>query len=484
MTAQASLAATTAPEKTESLLQRLWALHPKAIDLSLERIERLLDALGNPEGQLPPVVHVAGTNGKGSVIAFLRAFLEAAGTRVHVYTSPHLVRVNERYCLAGRLIGDAELVAYLEECEAANGGAPITFFEITTAAAFLAFSRVPADVVLLETGLGGKLDATNTVARPAVTAITPVSVDHVQFLGETLAEIAGEKAGILKPGVAAVIGPQDPEAAEAIAARAEVVGAPLIRYGTDWQAHPVGAGMTWRRRDTTLELPAPALFGAHQVDNAGLAIACLERLPGLTVDEAAIRRGLATVEWPGRLQLLEVGPLVDGLPGDGWELWLDGGHNPAAGRMLATVARGWRDRPLHLIFGILSSKDGTGFLSPLAPFAESVRAVAIPGEQASLSADEAAEVARAAGLAAEPAESIDDAVKAIVAGSSGPARVLICGSLYLAGKVLATNGARLDPGRGVPRADTKNPAAGRGWSSEPVVSGEERPAQRTDSTHS
>ncbi len=442
MTAQASLAEKIAPEKTESLLQRLWGLHPKIIDLSLERIERLLAALGNPEARLPPVIHVAGTNGKGSVIAFLRAFFEAAGYRVHGYTSPHLVRVNERYRVAGRLIGDGELIAVLEECEAANEGAPITFFEITTAAAFLAFSRTPADVVLIETGLGGRLDATNMVARPLITAITPVSVDHVQFLGETLSEIAGEKAGILKPGVPAVIGPQHPEAAEAIAARAEAIGAPLVRHGADWRAEAVDGGMVWRGAARALELPAPSLAGAHHVDNAGLAIACLEELSGFRVGEAAIREGLRAVEWPGRMQRLTRGTPIDGLlglGGGGWEVWLDGGHNPAAGSALAAIAGGWRDRPLHLVFGILASKDGVGFLKPLAPLVSSVRTIAIAGEQASLSADEAADVARRAGLSAEPAASLDEAIAAIAEDSPRPARILICGSLYLVGKVLAKN---------------------------------------------
>jgi dihydrofolate synthase/folylpolyglutamate synthase len=443
MTAQASLAEKIAPERTESLLQRLWCLHPKIIDLSLERIERLLAALSNPESRLPPVVHVAGTNGKGSVIAFLRAFLEAAGYRVHVYTSPHLVRVNERYRIAGRFIEDGELIALLEECEAANQGAPITFFEITTAAAFLAFSRVPADIVLIETGLGGRLDATNMVARPLVSVITPVSVDHVQFLGETLPEIAREKAGILKAGVPAVIGPQPPQAADAIAARAREIGTPLTRFGADWRVEAADDGMIWRGAGEALELPTPGLAGAHQVENAGIAIACRAKLSGFEVGTAAVRQGLAAVDWPGRLQRLSRGPLLDALPnpaGRDWELWLDGGHNPAAGRALGEVAKGWRDRPLYLVFGILNTKDGVGFLEPLAPFAAGVRAIAIPGEQASVSAEDAAAMARKAGLKAEPAANMEEAVAATLADSPAPGRILICGSLYLAGKVLAQNG--------------------------------------------
>ena len=447
MIALPSLAATLAPEKTETILQRLWALHPKIIDLSLERIERLLCALGNPEARLPPTIHVAGTNGKGSVIAFLRAMLEAAGYTVHAYTSPHLVRVNERFRLAGRLIGDDELIAVLEECEAVNDGAPITFFEITTAAALLAFSRVSADVALIETGLGGRLDATNLVVRPRVTAITPVSIDHTQFLGRTLAEIAREKAGILKPGVAAVIGHQPRPAQAVIAAHARQIGARLRRCGTDWRLEAGAHTMVWEGADGALTLPAPALAGAHQMDNAGVALACLEALHGFSVDETAIRRGLADVQWPGRLQRLTKGPLVAALPERGgadgaerWEIWLDGGHNPAAGRALAEVARGWRDRPLYLVFGILNSKDGPGFLRPLAGVAESLRAVAIPGVEATLSAREAAAAARRAGLRAAPAASVQEALAGLAAEGGGPARVLICGSLYLAGAVLADNG--------------------------------------------
>src|SRR5579884_169620 len=289
---------------SDRVLARLMRLHPKRIDLSLGRIERLLAALGNPQDRLPPVVHVAGTNGKGSVVAALRACLEADGRRVHAYTSPHLVRFHERIRLAGTLIAEEALVALLEECERANGETPITFFEITTAAALLAFARTPADVVLLEVGLGGRLDATNVVRRPAATAITPISLDHQAFLGDTIAAIAGEKAGILKRGAPAIVAPQPPEAACVIAERAAAVGAPLYRWEREWRAWPANGGMRYEGRHWRLDLPPPSLFGPHQIVNAGTAIACLEHLTALPVSAAAIANGLRHIEWPARLQRL------------------------------------------------------------------------------------------------------------------------------------------------------------------------------------
>ena len=419
-------------------------MHPRVIDLSLARIERLLARLGHPERQLAPVIHVAGTNGKGSTVAFLRAMLEAHGVVVHVYTSPHLVRFNERIVVAGRDIDDDSLCALLQECEAANAGDPITFFEVTTAAAFLAFARTPADFTLLETGLGGRLDATNVIARPLITALTPISLDHQGFLGETIAAIAGEKAGILKAGVPCWSAHQPAAAAAVIAKRAVEVGAPLIREGEGWCAKPDGDG--WRFEgfapalpQTHWALPAPALAGAHQIANAGLALACLHRLPGLVIDASAVARGLACARWPARLQRLDAGRLVDLLP-RGWELWLDGGHNPGAAQALAHHLAGWRDRPLVLVFGMLKTKDETGFLAPLAGLAQRALTVAIPGEAASLDADSAAAAARRVGLAADACDSVREALRR-AAGSGGPtARVLICGSLYLAGAVLAENG--------------------------------------------
>jgi dihydrofolate synthase / folylpolyglutamate synthase len=467
---------TTEPAATDRVLARLMALHPKKIDLSLGRVERLLAALGNPEEKLPPAIHVAGTNGKGSTIATLRACLEAAGRRVHVYTSPHLVRFHERIRLAGELIDEDALLAALEECERANGGAPITFFEITTAAAFLAFSRTPADIVLLETGLGGRLDATNVIRRPAVTAITPISLDHQAFLGDTVAAIAGEKAGILKPGVAAVIGPQPEDAAAVIDARAVVIGAPLYHWETEWTCRPhppipagqarglaahgamgptlsrsagegaerseAGEGAARMRFEGSrwhLDLPRPSLPGQHQIGNTGIALACLEQLSVFDLPPAALAAGLRHIEWPARLQRLTQGSLPAMLP-PGWELWLDGGHNPGAGAVLGEAAAGWRDRPLYLIVGMLNTKDAGGFLAPLAPHAGGLQAVTIPGEENPHPAAQIAAAARALGIPAQESVSVEAALRAIIAGhKEGPVRVLICGSLHFAGVVLADN---------------------------------------------
>ncbi len=431
-----------AKPQSDAILERLNRLHPKIIDLSLDRVERLLARLGHPEAQLPPVVHVAGTNGKGSVIAYLRAMLEAAGHRVQAYTSPHLVRFHERIRLDGRLIPEPELAALLEECEAANGAEPITYFEITTVAAFLAFARHPADVLLLEVGLGGRLDATNMVARPALSVITPVSIDHTQFRGETLEAIACETAGILKPAVTAVIGPQPPAARAAIEAQAAAVEAPLFLHGRDWDFTAVEAGKDWTLRlgERRLRLPAPALPGGHQIANAATALACADQLKGFDLDATAQRRGLAEAAWPGRLQRLTEGALLNALP-EGWELWLDGGHNTAAAESLARMAQHWRDRPLHIVYGMMRTKAVEAYLRLLAPGAASLSAVPIPGEAGALDAAEAAEAARAVGFAAEAFDGVSDALAALVPKqSNGPARILICGSLYLAGRVLAENG--------------------------------------------
>ncbi|HWB49159.1 MAG TPA: folylpolyglutamate synthase/dihydrofolate synthase family protein [Stellaceae bacterium] len=427
----------------ERVLERLGGLHPKRIDtidsrtLTLERIERLLAALGNPQDKLPPVIHVAGTNGKGSTVATLRACLEAAGYRVHVYTSPHLVRFNERIRLAGKLIDDAFLASLLTDCERANGGREITFFEVVNAAAFLAFSLVPADFVLLEVGLGGRLDATNVVKHPAVAAITPVSLDHQAFLGPTIADIAREKAGILKPGAPGVIGPQTAPAEEVIEGYANYVGAPLCRWGREWRCTETPEGMRYAGRRWALDLPRPALLGAHQIVNAGIAIACLESLPGDVVRPGAIAAGLRRIEWPARLQRLTRGPLVEMMRG--WELWLDGGHNPGAGEVLAASIGSWRDRPLHLVVGMLNTKDAAGFLGPLAPAARSLQALTIPGEENPLPAARLVEAARAVGIAAQEAPTVEAALQAIAAGGA-VGRVLICGSLHFAGVVLRDNG--------------------------------------------
>lgn len=425
--------------RSDVLLERLSHLHPKVIDLSLERIERLLARLGHPERSLPPVIHVAGTNGKGSTVAYLRAMAEAAGLRAHAYTSPHLVRFHERIRLAGTLIGEEALSVLLDECERANGDTPITFFEVTTAAAFLAFARTPADLVLLEVGLGGRLDATNVIAAPALSIITPISIDHVQFLGETLSEIAGEKAGILKPGVTCVVGPQPPEAAAAIEARAKEVGGPLLRHGAEWHIDATEAGFVYRGPTRRIAQPRPVLPGAHQIANAGMAVAAADALARrFAIGEEAMRTGLQTAEWPARLQRLARGPLIELLP-TGWELWLDGGHNQAAGEALAETARGWRAQPLHLVVGMINTKDVAGFLRPLAPHAASLTALSIPGNPAAVAPEEIAAVGQALGLAAGTAANAGAALKRI-AKAGAPARVLICGSLYLAGTVLAANG--------------------------------------------
>jgi dihydrofolate synthase/folylpolyglutamate synthase len=438
------MTAASPPAASDRVLTRLMQLHPKKIDLTLGRVERLLTALGNPQDKLPPVIHVAGTNGKGSTIAAMRACLEAAEYRLHVYTSPHLVRFHERIRLAGELIDEDALLAALDECESANGGAPITFFEITTAAAFLAFSRTPADIVLLETGLGGRLDATNVIRHPAVAAITPISLDHQAFLGDTIAAIAGEKAGILKPAAPAVIGPQLGEAAAVIETRAVAIGAPLYRWHREWRCEASGQVMRYEGAKWRLELPPPSLPGAHQVANAGIALACLEQLDGFSLSEEAIAAGLRRIDWPARLQRLTRGPLAETLP-PGWELWLDGGHNPGAGQVLADAARGWRDRPLHLIVGMLNTKDAGGFLAPLAPLAQSLYAVTIQGEENALPAARIAETARAVGIVGKETGSVETGLRALVGRAEtidrdGPARVLICGSLHLAGIVLAENG--------------------------------------------
>jgi dihydrofolate synthase/folylpolyglutamate synthase len=431
---------------TDQILKRLLTLHPKVIDLSLERIERLLAALGNPERQLPPVVHIAGTNGKGSTVAFLRAFCEAAGLRAHVYTSPHLVKFNERIRVAGQLISDDALNAVLEECERVNAGQPITFFEITTAAAFLAFARSPADIVILETGLGGRLDATNVITAPRLTCITPVSLDHQHYLGDDVDTIMGEKAGILKPGVPCIAAQQGSRKLEkTLADAAKKVGAPLLAEGKRWFSRVSGGRrgepkMVFKGETIERTFPMPRLVGRHQLRNAALAIACVDALaPDLVISDAAIALGLSTVEWPGRLQQLKNGPLVDALQ-DGWELWLDGGHNRGAAEVLAQHTRGWREQDLWMVFGALKQRDPLDFLKPFEAKLAGFRGVAIPGEETTLSAAEVAGAASVLQIPAQPADSVLDAVRDImkVAGLQG-GRILICGSLYLVGTVLQDN---------------------------------------------
>ena len=434
----------TAP--SDAVLERLLSLHPKRIDLVLDRVERLLAALGHPERKMPPVIHVAGTNGKGSVCAYLRAMLEGSGYRVHVYTSPHLVHFHERIRIAGRLISEDELAATLEECEAANANAPITFFEITTAAAFLAFSRHPADALVLEVGLGGRYDATNVIAAPAATCIAPVALDHQDFLGDSIAAIAAEKAGIIKRSVPTIVGPQDDEAKAVIVRRADQLGAPLSVYGEDYSAHEEHGRLVYQDTDGLLDLPLPKLAGRHQIANAAIAIATLRRIGGRWAREKGIEWGLKNVEWPARLQRLAKGPLIEAAP-KGAEVWLDGGHNPHGGAAIAQSMADLEERaskPLYLICGMLKTKDAVGYFLPFRGLAKHVTTVAIPGEAASLGAGALYDAVRNAGLEASPADDLTDAMMQVSAWSraregEGPPRILICGSLYLAGKVLKEN---------------------------------------------
>tara|TARA_R110001583_G_scaffold195387_1_gene372531 strand:- start:55454 stop:56689 length:1236 start_codon:yes stop_codon:yes gene_type:complete len=409
------------------------SLHPKIIDLVLDRVWRLLDALDHPERDLPPVIHIAGTNGKGSTQAMIRAGLEAAGKSVHAYTSPHLARFHERIRLAGTFISEPALMQVLEECEIANGGAPITYFEITTVAGILAMARTPADYTLLEVGLGGRLDATNVVESPTLSIITPISIDHTQYLGETLAEIAAEKAGIIKRGVPCIVGPQPDEAMDVIEARAARLGAPLMAYGQHWHVCEERGRLIYQDEHGLRDLPLPRLIGHHQIINAGAAIAALRQLG---VDDAALEAALTDAYWPARMQRLATGPLTDAAPKA--ELWLDGGHNPAAGIALAEALDRLPRRPTYMVCGMLNTKDVGGYLKPLARHAERLYAVSIPDAQATLPASATAEAAREDGMDAVESESVLTAVQEIV--SAAPeARILICGSLYLAGHILQDN---------------------------------------------
>jgi len=405
--------------------------------MSLDRVRRLLADLGDPQDAIAPAIHVAGTNGKGSTVACLRAMAEAAGLRVHAYTSPHLVRFNERIRVAGELVADNALAAILEEVERVNASRPITFFEVTTVAAFLAFARNPADLVLLEVGMGGRLDATNVVARPLVSVVTPVSFDHMEYLGDTLALIAAEKAGILRAEVPVVVAPQHPEAAAAIAARAVALGAPVFRHGTEWSYAPSARGFSYRGV-AAREMPGPALAGPHQVANAATAVAAAEMLPGrLRLPDAAIAAGVAGAKWPARLQRLSRGPLVDALP-PGCEFWLDGGHNEDGARAIAAWARSLGDGvPLDIVVALRSTKRAEPILAALAPVARRIACAGNPADHLALPPARLAEAARGAGIA-DVREAPD--VAAALRQLDAPRRVLVCGSLYLAGAVLAENG--------------------------------------------
>ncbi len=431
----------------DDILARLSALHPRRIDLTLDRMWRILERLGHPERSLPPVIHVAGTNGKGSTVAYLRAMLEAAGLRVHTYTSPHLVRINERFRLGhpggGVLVSDDALRAALEECERANGGDPITVFEIETAAALLLFARHPADAVLLEVGLGGRLDATSVVERPAVSVITPVSMDHVEFLGDNLVKIAGEKAGIIRRGVPVVSAEQPPEAAAVIEQHAARARAPLLSAGQDWHVSVERGRLVYQDERGLLDLPAPRLFGRHQFENAGLAIVALRAAAIFPIETAAIERGLTEAEWPARMQRLAHGALVALAP-PGSEVWLDGGHNPDGGRIVAAALGDLEERvsrPLVVIAGMLANKDAHGFLANFAGLTRHIIAVPIPGQDNAMSPDALADAARALGMRVETTPGVEAALRRLTQlAYEVPPRILITGSLYLAGHVLALNG--------------------------------------------
>jgi dihydrofolate synthase / folylpolyglutamate synthase len=434
----------------DSIVTRLLRLHPKRIDLTLERMWRILDALGHPERRLPPVIHVAGTNGKGSTIAFMRAILEASGARVHVYTSPHLVRFNERFRLGavggGRLACDADLADALGECERHNAGAPITVFEITTAAGLLLFARHPADILLLEVGLGGRLDATNVVERPLATVIAPISLDHLEFLGETLGKIAAEKAGIFKPDVPAIVAAQPRDALAVIERQAARFHAPIRIAGEDWTATEERGRLVYQDDAGLIDLPAPKLHGRHQFENAGLAIAALRAAPTLRLLPAAFE-GIAKAEWPARMQRLSSGKLAALVP-PGGELWLDGGHNPDGGRVIASALADLEERvsrPLVLIVGMLANKDSEGFLKNFTGLARRIVTVPIPEQENTLSAAALADAARAIGLPAQECPDIATALAAIATlDLDQRPRILITGSLYLAGAALAQNGTPPD----------------------------------------
>ena len=419
--------------KSDIILERLMSLHPKIIDLTLDRMMRLLNLLGNPEKIIPPVIHLAGTNGKGSTQAMIRAGLEASGDICHAYTSPHLARFHERIFLAGSIIKEIDLANYLSECEKVNGNTPITYFEITTCAALLAFSEKNADYTLLEVGLGGRLDATNVIDQPKITVITPISIDHQQYLGDTLAEIASEKAGILKRNCFAIIGPQEEEALAVIEARAYEVGATCKIYGQHWHVWEENGRLVFQDENGLLDLPLPKLIGAHQIQNAGIALATLRYLGK---ENVSFEGAMLNADWPARMQRLKKGPLTS-LATDA-EIWLDGGHNKAAGYALSEALSRLQSRKLFLIVGMLNTKDVAGYMQPLLSQSKRLYGVSIPGEAATMTAKETVDVAIDVGFEASVSENVESAIKEIIKQDQD-ARILICGSLYLAGNILQKN---------------------------------------------
>ncbi len=418
---------------SDTILERLMTLHPKIIDLTLDRMTRLLDLLGSPEKALPPVIHIAGTNGKGSTQAMIRAGLEASGDICHAYTSPHLARFHERIFLAGKTIVEQDLANYLSKCEKVNGKISITYFEITTCAALLAFSQNKADYTLLEVGLGGRLDATNVIEDPKITVITPISIDHQQYLGNTLSEIAFEKAGILKRNCFAIIGPQEDEALNVIEARALEVGATCKIFGQHWHVWEENGRLIFQDENGLLDLPLPKLIGAHQVQNAGIALATLRYLGK---DSSSYDGAMLNADWPARMQKLKNGPLITLAPDA--EIWLDGGHNKAAGHALSEAISRLQSRKLFLIVGMLNTKDVMGYMQPLLNKSSDLYGVSIPGEAATMSAQETVDIAKDVGFKAIVSENVESAIKDIVKYNHN-ARILICGSLYLAGNILKEN---------------------------------------------
>jgi len=424
------------------VIARLSMLHPKRIDLSLDRMHRLLERLGHPERKLPPVIHVAGTNGKGSTVAYLRAILEAAGLRVHAYTSPWLVRINECFRLASRLVGDDELQAALEQCERVNAGEPLTFFEAKTAAGFLLFEQHPADVLLLEVGLGGRLDSTNVVEAPLASVITPISMDHMEYLGDTLTSIAGEKAAIIKRGVQVISAEQADEVMSVIEQQARRMRAPLHAAGQQWHVSIERGRLVYQDERGLMDLAAPRLFGRHQFDNAGLAIATLRAIDRLKLGHAAYE-GIVNAEWPARMQRLSSGRLVELGPA-GSEIWLDGGHNAEGGRVAAAALGDLEERvsrPLVVIVGMMGTKDARAFLQNFAGLTRHIFTVEVPDQDNAMPQDRLADAARALGMRVEIAGTVEAALRSIARlAYEVPPRILITGSLYLAGPVLAANG--------------------------------------------
>jgi dihydrofolate synthase/folylpolyglutamate synthase len=430
------------PAPLDDVIARLSALHPRRIDLSLDRMHRLLQRLDHPERKVPPVIHVAGTNGKGSTVAYLRAILERAGLRVHVYTSPWLVRINECFRLAGRLVGDGELQAALEHCERANGGEPLTFFEAKTAAGFCLFAEHPADVLLLEVGLGGRLDSTNVIETPLASVITPISMDHMEFLGNTLTSIAGEKAAIIKRNVPVISAEQHPEAMTVIEQQARRMRSPLHVAGEQWHVAVERGRLVYQDERGLMDLAPPKLFGRHQFDNAGLAVATLRAIEHFRLPQAAFE-GIVHAEWPARMQRLSSGKLTELGPA-ACEIWVDGGHNADGGRVAAAALGDLEERvsrPLVVIAGMMGNKDPGGFLANFAGLTRHVFTVDIPGQENAMPQDRLADAARALGMRVEISGSVEAALRSIARlAYEVPPRILITGSLYLAGHVLAING--------------------------------------------